>query len=330
MRVMTFGRTSMLLALVALVCATARIANSATTERSLPNGGGTGRIAYACEVDYRHALLDICTSKLDGSARTRITRSAMNEFDPSWSPNGKRIAFRAAPTGQPAVSSLADIVLIGVDGGGRRNLTNSPRRGNWSPAWSPNGSWIAYATEGPDVWRMHPDGRGRRKVTTGGGEYPAWSPDGKQLAFMSSRTGDYEIYTVRVDGSDLRRLTNNAGQDGWPAWSPDGTKIAFERERGPSVGLDDIYVMDADGGNVQNLTKNAGDLSANYPDWSPNGAYLLFSAYHQRDGGGGGVFVMGTDGTGPRQLIKGGVSPVWQPAPGRRPMMSTLRPAARW
>jgi Tol biopolymer transport system component len=170
---------------------------------------------------------------------------------------------------------------------------------------------------------MHPDGRGRRKVTTGGGEYPAWSPDGKQLAFMSSRTGDYEIYTVRVDGSDLRRLTNNAGQDGWPAWSPDGTKVAFERERGPSVGLDDIYVMDADGGNVQNLTKNAGDLSANYPDWSPNGAYLLFSAYHQRDGGGGGVFVMGADGTGPRQLIKGGVSPVWQPALGRRPMMST-------
>ena len=315
------GMRFLLMAVLAIaVAATATGGNRETLDSatakasSQPIGGGTGRIAYSCEIDYSRYRLDICVSDLSGTNRVRLTKSRSNEFDPSWSPNGRRIAFRVAPSGLPATTPLADIVVINADGSGRKNLTDNPRRGNWSPAWSPNGRQVAFATArtGTDVWVMRSDGSHLKRLTRGGGEYPAWSPDGKQIAFMSSRTGDYEIYVMTADGTRVRRLTQSAGQDGWPAWSPDGRWIAFTPERGRATGLFDIYVMRPDGSDLRNLTRDTDDLSSDYPDWAPDGSTILFSAYHQ-DRDGGGIYLMKADGGERRQLIKGGVSPVWQP-----------------
>ena len=71
---------------------------------------------------------------------------------------------------------------MAVDGSGKRNLTRAPQHDNWSPAWSPDGSRIAFAStrEGGtlSLWTMAPDGSDLRRVTDGHGEYPDWSPDG--------------------------------------------------------------------------------------------------------------------------------------------------------
>src|SRR5512132_1066898 len=80
---------------------------------------------------------------------------------------------------------------------------------------------------------------------------PAWSPDGNHLAFVSNRNGPLKIYTIRVDGADLKQLTHGPDEDDAPSWSPDGSRIAFVATRD---GNQEIYVMNADGSEQMRLT----------------------------------------------------------------------------
>ena len=99
---------------------------------------------------------------------------------------------------------------------------------------------------------------------------PDWSPNGQRIAFMSNRSGNYEIHVMNsLDGSSQKRLTRKAAFDAVPAWSPDGTKIAFSSNRG---GDTEIYTMKArpegERNRTKNLTKNDG--VQNYqPNWQP-------------------------------------------------------------
>lgn len=128
------------------------------------------------------------------------------------------------------------------------------------------------------------------------------------IAFTSARDGDYDIYIMNVDGSDLRQLTNDPGTEGYAVISPDGTKIAF-------YAYDDlttwsIYVMDVDGRIRQRLTKREG-VRDNAPVWSPDGTQLVFGREH---GDQGEIWVMNADGSNQKKLegIFGG-GPRWSP-----------------
>src|SRR4029453_18331386 len=98
------------------------------------------------------------------------------------------------------------------------------------PDASPNGSWIAFNSEGKqeDLFVAHPDGTGIRQLTDDAykDRGPRWHPDGKSIAFFSNRSGKYEIWTIHPDGSGLKQLTHYPGAH-YPVWSRDGTKIAF-------------------------------------------------------------------------------------------------------
>ena len=69
---------------------------------------------------------------------------------------------------------------------------------------------------------------------------PSWSPDGQRIAFDSNRDGDWELYVMNADGSEVRKLTQNDGSDYYPAWSPDGQRIAFQSDRDGDF---EIYVL---------------------------------------------------------------------------------------
>jgi Tol biopolymer transport system component len=94
-----------------------------------------------------------------------------------------------------------------------------------------------------------------------------------RIAFSSDRSGDFEIYTMNADGSDLERLTKEDGADAAPRWSPDGRRIVFHHTRD---GASQIYVMNADGSAQTRLTDS---VAAFDPSWSSDGGRIAFSAY---------------------------------------------------
>ena len=238
-------------------------------------------------------------------------------------PSG-RIAFESESDGN------VEIYVMNADGTGLTNLTNNSA-GDWIPAWSPDGSQIAFASGrdgiSTEIYVMNADGTGQTRLTSNsaGDWWPAWSPDGSQIAFASDRDGNDEIYVMNADGTGQTRLTNNPGRDISPAWSPDGFQIAFEWE---SDGQFEVYVMNRDGTGQTNLTNNpSGDHK---PAWSPDGSHIAFHSY--RDGQFE-IYVMNADGTNQTRLTNNpapDLSAAWSLSEAQGGTMHSCPQAGKW
>jgi TolB protein len=108
--------------------------------------------------------------------------------------------------------------------------------------------------------------------------YPAWSPDGRKVAFVSTRSGNWDLWLMNADGSDQHPLTTAQGLDSAPAWSPDGSMIAFASNRFDSQNAaSQLVLMNADGSDPRLVSRNPGGkqlISA----WSPGGKALIVLA----------------------------------------------------
>lgn len=112
-----------------------------------------------------------------------------------------------------------------------------------------------------------------RRLTKIVNSYPSPSPDSGRVIFQSNRSGRFEVYSMKADGSDVVQLTNMPGDNVGPSWSPDGKLIVFASGRD---GGSDVYVMNADGSNLRRLTTNALDNS--HPHWSSDGSRIIFNS----------------------------------------------------
>ena len=168
----------------------------------------------------------VMTMAATGGSRARLTRSWGSDECPTWSPDGRQIAFLhdAAPEGEGGYA----VWVMTSDGTRRRMLLPAPRTTQLPQclSWAPDGRRLA-ASNGW-IWTMTPDGSDKRRLTIG--RNPAWSPNGQRIAFVRHHGGrQSELYVIDIDGTHVTRLTRTPASEDWPAWSPDGKLIAFVR-----------------------------------------------------------------------------------------------------
>ena len=216
-----------------------------------------------------------------------------NVLGPAWSPRGDTIMFSVGDFNgffngfhgkflKPAdrVEGGAQIAVIQPDGTGFQVVTTGPDN-NAFPSLAPDGQRFVYRSfgaEGGGLRIMNLATKTVTPLTEGYDNFPLWSPRGDLITFSRQADGAYQIYTIKPDGTGVKRLTTTRGNDAHMAWSPDGEYIAFASSRmgfkDEGIYTDapqpygDIFVMRYDGTGVQQLTDNQWEDGT--PAWQPS------------------------------------------------------------
>jgi len=315
------GRISMIAA--GLAAAAGTVCGGTATDGGGPTGDDHGGVIAYCYQPTTVRVKQIWVVNADGTGNQRLVNSGLQLNHHDFSPDGTRLALVSYPT-----DTTQSIYVVDAGGSNITRLTDSAGVVDTDPAWSPDGTRIAFTRVLPsrsnreEIWMMNADGSDQRFIGIQG-MAPEWSPSGTRLIYSSSVSGNYEIYTADPDGTDERRLTSTPEWEWFPAWSPDGTRIAFSAVIGGTGNSAadqahwEVLVMNADGSNVVRLTDNS--AFDGYPKWSPDGGRISFES-DRHQAGKFEVYVMNADGSDVRRLTTSpngvtAINPVWKPAP---------------
>ena len=262
----------------------------------------------------------IFVADFDGSNVTQITDGEYLHLSPSWSADGRYIAFTSYEGKSP------DIYIFDTVTRTKRKVTTSPgldSGGNFAP----NGKVLAHTSsrgDDTDIFTITPAGTDRTLFLEGSGldVDPKFSPDGKWLAWVSGRFGNPHIFvaTITWNGESPKltgdkRLTYSGWYNATPAWTPESDKIAFggyDRD----INRWDIFIMNPDGKQLERLTLKSGDSES--PSFSPNGQLIVYQSNRIGDSNGKGLstlWIMNRDGSNQQKLNVSGLydcqTPSW-------------------
>jgi TolB protein len=261
--------------------------------------GQNGKIAYASSdrlPDGSTTDREIYTINSTGGMPFQLTNNERQDTDPSYSPNGQRIAYQGFD------GSDSEIYTINATGGTPFQVTNNTTHEQF-PSYSPDGLRIAFSRfDGTDleIYTVNATGGGEFQVTNNDNDdfSPDYSPNGEKIAYghclipyyeeedgrcedLSGVVDYHEIFTIKATGENPFRVTHNKTFDSSPSYSPNGQKIAYSH-----VGASDseIYKISATGGTPVNITHNDQDDIG--PSYSPNGRKIAYFRWDENPSGG--------------------------------------------
>lgn len=261
------------IALLGLALAAALSATQAAGEKvgvisitpTIAPGGSIIAFSADFEEKFRIWVSDLAGRQLKRVSSTLSTNEEIAHSEPTWSPDGKYIAYVSESSGS------SDIWIMQADGGHPIRLTTGGA--NSQPAWSPDGARIAFVSDRggtKDIWLMNVDGAQQTRLTSSLGQEnnPQFSPSGDRLVYSETSGDTASLRIINRDGSSGRPVTSSGFNDWEPNWGAQGIVFSSNRDRS---GRWKIWVVQPDGSGLRML----GDIAGHDPRWMPDGRVLF-------------------------------------------------------
>lgn len=237
-----------------------------------------------------HKEIYLCD--FDGGNVRRLTHKKSITSFPSWSTDGRHLAYTTLKQGPSRI--LIHDITSGIEN------SIAMKGVQLAPAWKPNHFELAVTLSidgNEEIYLLTGGGKMIKRITNSSGidVESAWSPDGKMMAFVSKRAGTPQIFIKDMENNRIRRLTFEGRYNTQPCWSPKGDRIAYSSMEEGQI---NIYTIDIEGKSPIRLTHNQADNEA--PSWSPDGSLLAFSSTRE---GQSRIYVMTAYGTDQRRLL---------------------------
>jgi TolB protein len=244
------------------------------------------RVAYiTVKKNKQGKLHNLQIADADGYNAQILLESPEPLLSPSWSPDGKNIAY-VSFEGKNSAIYVQEILT------GKRERVSSYEGINSSPSWSPDGTQLAMTLSkdgNTEIYVLDLNTKALKRITRHSGidTEPTFSPNGRKIAFTSNRSGGPQIYEVDINGGEAKRLSFEGDYNARPDYSPDGKSIALVHAVSGSYR---IGILDLNNGYIETLTDAKLDES---PSFAPNGSMIIYATTGVR---GGQLAAVSTDG----------------------------------